>query len=243
MPLTGKVAVVTGASRGIGLAICTEMAKAGANIVVASRTERENDPRLPGDIHQTAEAVEALGRRALPVKTDVADEESVAAMVQAALETFGRIDILVNNAALYVPGTIRTMKVRHWDLIWRVNVRGPWLCARACVEPMIAAGGGHIMNISSGGATSRSASPYGPTKAALERWTVGLAIELEQYHIGASILLPEGGIDTPGIRFLPNPSASMRPAEDMGRAAVWIAEQDPATVNGRKFTDLEILNR
>jgi citronellol/citronellal dehydrogenase len=241
MTLTGKVAIVTGASRGIGKAICTEMARAGADIVAASRTERESDPRLPGDIHQTAAAVEAHGRRALPFKVDVADEESVAAMVRATLDAFGRIDILVNNAALVVPGDLRTIKVRHWDLIWRVNVRGPFLCAKACVEPMVEVGGGHIINVSSLGATRDSGGPYGPTKAALERWTRGLAQELRAVHVAASVLLPDGAIDTPGLRFLPTVPRDMRPAEDMGRAAVWIAEQDADTVSGRTFTDLEIL--
>jgi citronellol/citronellal dehydrogenase len=243
MSLEGKVAIVTGASRGIGWGIAVEMARAGADIVVASRTERESDPRLPGDIHKTAADVEALGRRALPIKTDVADEESVAAMVRATIDRFGRIDILVNNAALVVPGNLRTIKVRHFDLIWRVNMRGPFLCAKACAEEMVKVGGGHIINISSGGATSEGPGAYGPTKAALERWTVALAKELRDDNIGAIVLLPKGAIDTPGLRFLPTVPTEMRPPEDMGRAAVWIAEQAPLALTGQKFTDLEILEK
>jgi citronellol/citronellal dehydrogenase len=103
MTLAGKVAIVTGSSRGIGKDIALAFATEGADIVVAARSESQPDPRLPGTIHETAQEVEALGRRALAVKTDVTDEEQIAAMVQRTLDTFGRIDILLNNAAILVP--------------------------------------------------------------------------------------------------------------------------------------------
>src|SRR5919106_4524295 len=103
MTLAGRVAIVTGSSRGIGKDIALALAAAGADIVVAARSETPPDPRLPGTIYDTATEVEALGRRALAIKTDVTDEEQIAAMVQRTLDTFGRLDILVNNAAVLVP--------------------------------------------------------------------------------------------------------------------------------------------
>src|SRR5262245_18321926 len=107
---------------------------------------------------------------------------------------------------------------------------------------MARAGGGHIINISSQGATLETPCHYGPTKAALERWTLAIAHELRPDNIGASVLYPDGPIDTPGIRFLPTPSRPvMRPPEDMGRAAVWIAEQEPLAVTGKRFVDIEVL--
>ena len=131
MKLAGKVAIVTGSSRGIGKDIALAFAGEGADIVVAARSESEPDPRLPGTIYETSQAVEALGRRALAVKTDVTDEAQVATMVQRTLDTFGRADILVNNAAVLVPRGILDLPTRHSDLHYRVNLKGPILCIRA----------------------------------------------------------------------------------------------------------------
>ena len=132
MELEGRVAIVTGSSRGVGKNIAVELARAGADLVVAARTEQVKDPRLPGTISDTAEEIRAMDRRALPVRTDVADEESIEALVRSALEEFGRIDVLVNNAGIMAPGPLVDVSLKRWDLVMRVNVRGPVACSLAC---------------------------------------------------------------------------------------------------------------
>ena len=106
MKLADKVAIVTGSSRGVGKNMALELAREGCHIVVAARTEQEQDPKLPGTIHSSVEELQALGVRAIALRTDVSDEESVQAMVQAALAEFGRIDILINNAGIMFPGRL-----------------------------------------------------------------------------------------------------------------------------------------
>ena len=175
MTLAGKVAIVTGSSRGIGKDIALAFAAAGADIVVAARSDSQPDPRLPGTIHETAQEVEAFGRRALAIKTDVTDEEQIAAMVQSTLDTFGRIDILVNNAAVLVPRGILELPTRHLDLHYRVNIKGPILCIRAVLPTMLQQGQGWIINISSNAAISQGLVPtpmsdrYGPSCTQLPR--------------------------------------------------------------------------
>src|SRR5204862_3470916 len=118
-------------------------AGAGADIVVSARTETVTDPRLPGTIYTVAKEVEERGRRALPVKADVTKDEELEALVQKTMDTFGRLDILFNNAAILVPGTIRTVQPRHLDLMWRVDLRGLRMAIRYVLDPMAQSGGGH----------------------------------------------------------------------------------------------------
>lgn len=149
MRLENKVIFITGASRGLGKYMALGMAKEGAAIVVAARTEQVTDERLPGTIYETAQAIHAAGGVALPVRCNVADPASIAAAAQAALDRFGRIDVLVNNAAVQPPGRIATIQPRHWDLELKIDVAGPFHATRAVIEPMRAQGGGQIINISS----------------------------------------------------------------------------------------------
>src|SRR5687767_6568019 len=115
--LDGQVALVTGASRGVGYYMALELAKAGADIVVAARTEEVRDPKLPGTIYSAAEEIRGLGRQALPVKVDVSKDEEIEAAVQQTLAEFGRIDVLVNNAGIMFPGNLVDVPIRRWDLI------------------------------------------------------------------------------------------------------------------------------
>jgi NAD(P)-dependent dehydrogenase (short-subunit alcohol dehydrogenase family) len=126
------VAVVTGASRGIGRAIAVALAQAGADVVCTARsTEAQPHKVLPGTIEDTARKVQALGRRALAIPVDVSKEDEVEAMTRRVLDEFGRLDILVNNAAIAAPGSFLEVPVRRWDLVMNVNLRGAYLCARA----------------------------------------------------------------------------------------------------------------
>ncbi|TAK69094.1 MAG: SDR family NAD(P)-dependent oxidoreductase, partial [Dehalococcoidia bacterium] len=129
--LQGKVAIVTGASRGVGEYMAMELAKEGCDVVVAARTEHAGESRLEGTIGETAAELQKLGVRAIAVRCDVTDEDSINAMVQRATEEFGRVDILVNNAGIMAPAPLVEMPLKRWDLIWRVNVRGAIACSKA----------------------------------------------------------------------------------------------------------------
>ena len=235
MKLEGKVAIVTGASRGIGKAIALALAREGAEVVVAARTEEETGP-LPGTIHKTADEIRALGRRALAIKTDVTKEEQVAEMVRRALEEFGHIDILVNNAGITIPGTVIDIPIKRWDLIIAVNLRGTFLCTKAVLPIMVEKRSGSIINLSSILASREivGSVAYGVTKAAIERFTYGLAEEVKEYNIAVNALCP-GYTDTEGLRFLaPGADWSKWQKPEMwGRYAVFLASQDAQSLTGR----------
>lgn len=200
MQLAGKVAIVTGSSRGIGKAIALAYAKEGADMVVVGRSETAD--RLPGTIHQTAAEVRALGRRALSVRCDVSSEEDVQRMVQQAQEEFGRIDVLVNNAGVIFHTNIVDTLVRRWDLIVRVNLRGTFLCCKYVLPIMMQQRSGSIISLTS--RASYEAKPgttaYGLTKAGIERLTTGLAEEVREYTIAVNALDP-GLIRTEGALY------------------------------------------
>lgn len=254
MKLAEKVAIVGGASRGIGKDIALAFAAEGAKVVVVARSEVEPDPRLPGTIHQTVAEIEAAGGQALAVKADISDEEQVEAMVRHTLDAYGRIDILVNNAAVLVPRGILDLPTRHIDLHNRVNIKGPILCIRAVLPRMLQQQQGWIINISSRAAifpgpgpykdvTSTRAFMYAATKAALERLTQSLAIEYQDQGISFNVLSPTGRIRTPGNVFgMTKPGETPEPfeiAEAMGKSAVFICTPDPRTFTGNILFDDE----
>src|SRR4029434_59664 len=188
MKLAGKVAIVGGASRGIGKDIALAFAVEGATVAVVARTEVEPDPRLPGTIHQTVDEIKTAGGEAMAVKADISDEAQVETMAKSALEAYGRIDILVNNAAVLVPRGILDLPTRHIDLHNRVTIKGPILCVRAVLPHMLQQQQGWVINVSSRAAVFPGPGPYkdvaptrafmyAATKAALERLTQGLAME------------------------------------------------------------------
>jgi citronellol/citronellal dehydrogenase len=243
--LEGKVAVITGASRGLGQYCAVGYAREGAKVVIAARTEEQRNPQLPGTIHETARLVEEAGSEALPVVCNVADYASVEAMVKSALDRFGRIDVLMTNAAVQPPGGISTMEVRHWELEFRVNVHGPFYCIRAALPAMIEQGSGNIINISSV-AASRGGSAYGATKRAIEAMTIGLANELRDKGIAVNCLKPVGAIETPGVMMVyggsgRRASSTMAPSESYVEAAVLMAMQTIETCTGAVCTDAEAL--
>ncbi len=248
MLLQDKVAIVTGASRGIGRAIAVGFAGEGANVVVAARTETVKNERLPGTIFQTAREIEALGRKAFPVKCDVTDEESVNIMVLRALDTFGQIDILVNNAgvAFYYP--IAETPLKRWELVLRVNLTGPFLCAKAVLPPMMERMRGSIINISSlaaderNGGTVSTGLAYAAAKAGLDRFTWGLAGEIGKYNIAVNCLKPKHVVDTEGMRFWTKEEERQGwvPPDKMVKCAVFLAAQDASGVTGVVATDAEM---
>lgn len=242
MKLENKVAIVTGASRGIGKEIAFALAAEGATVVIAARTEREGG-RLPGTIYHTADGIQAKGGKALAVKVDVSKEEDVDNMVKRIMSEYGHIDILVNNAGITVPGTMLELTVRHWDLIMNVNLRGTFLCTRAVLPIMAAQKSGNIINLSSVLGTRLIAQgvPYGMTKAAIERFTMGLAREVRQYNIAVNALVP-GFTDTEGVRswLSEKQRSTWQKPELWGRNAVFFACQDARTLTGKCLTAEEI---
>jgi NAD(P)-dependent dehydrogenase (short-subunit alcohol dehydrogenase family) len=241
MKLKGKVAIVTGASRGIGKAIAVTLAEEGADVVVAARSEVE-EGLLPGTIYKTADQISVLGRRALAIKTDVTKEEEVAEMVRRTLQEFGPIDILVNNAGVNAPGCVLDISIKRWDLVIAVNLRGTFLCTKAVLPIMVERRAGSIINLSSPVARIPVFDiAYGVAKAAIERFTIGLAEELREYNIAVNALCPSA-TDTEGMRlwFVEADRSGWQKPEMWGKYAAFLASQDANTLNGKVLTAEEL---
>lgn len=244
--LTGRVAVVTGSSRGIGRALVLALGAAGADIVVAGKTENE-DPRLPGTIHSVADEVRALGARALAVRTDVRQEQDVAALIERTVTEFGRVDIVVSNAgALWWERVIDTPPKRY-DLMWQVNVRGAYLAAYYALPHMVRQQWGHLLTNSPAITTAPSPgmAAYMTTKMGMTRLALGIAGEHRQDNIAANALWPATLIDSAATRNWG--SAKMgdpgqwRTPDIYVDAAMQILTSEPSECTGRMVTDEEIL--
>ena len=259
MSLEGKVAIVTGSSRGIGKAIALGLAREGASVVVAARSETER-PNAPGTIHATAAEIEALGGQALPVRCNVREEDSINGMVRQTIEHLGRIDVLVNNAGVGSYTSFLEATVREWDLVMDIDLRAPFICCKAVVPVMVEQGGGSIINISSHAATNIFSSTlgedhdagiammgqaYGTAKAGLERLSWGLAAELGRYNIAVNVLKPLRPVLTEGFQ-AQRPDADFSTwatPEDMVKAAVHLAAQDARGLTGATVHAEEIVQR
>lgn len=243
--LTGKVAIVTGSSRGIGRAIALALAQKGAEVVVAARTEMAREA-LPGTIYDTAREIQALGGRCLAVKTDVTKEQEVERMVMEAMGEFKKVDILVNNAGVSGPASILELTVKRWDVINAVNLRGTFLCTKAVIPYMIEQRSGNVINLSSVVATRvmNGNIAYASAKAGIERFTRGLARELEPYNIAVNALRP-GYTVTEGTSFL-HPEADVsgwQSSEMWGRYAALVAAQGAGILTGMVLTEDELRER
>ncbi|HVY60020.1 MAG TPA: SDR family oxidoreductase [Planctomycetota bacterium] len=241
--LDGRVAVITGASRGIGKQIALLLAKEGCDIVVAAKTS-EPDPRLPGTIHDTAREVEALGRRALPVKCDVRETDQIDAMAQQALDTFGKIDILINNAGALWWYPVLDTPPKKFDLVMDVNARASFFCARACLPSMIKNRWGHIINMSppidvrlAGYHVAYMISKYGMTLIAH-----GLAEEVKEHNVAVNALWPVTIIESQAtINFGLLPRQYWRTADIVADATLAIVSKDPAARTGQALLDEDVL--
>jgi NAD(P)-dependent dehydrogenase (short-subunit alcohol dehydrogenase family) len=199
--LDGKVAIVTGASRGIGKGLALGLAHAGATVVCAARTMLAGEHELPGTVTETVDEIRAAGGEALAIRCDIGSAEDITSMVSATTDAYRRIDVLVNNAMTPTRGLFTESTIDDWDQSMRINVRSLFLTAQAVVPIMEAGGGGSIINISSGAADPEiTGMPpgyliYCVAKAALERFSTALALEVAEGGIAVNALRP-GAVKT-----------------------------------------------
>jgi citronellol/citronellal dehydrogenase len=244
--LAGKTLFITGASRGIGLAIALRAARDGANIVIAAKT-RDPHPVLPGTIETAALEIESAGGRALPVMTDVRDEAQVQAAVERAVEAFGSIDILINNAsAITLTGTAET-PMKRFDLMHQVNTRGTFVCIQKCLPPLRRAANPHVLNISPPlNLDPRWFAPhcaYTMSKYGMSLIVLGMAEEFRRDRIAFNALWPRTAIRTAAIGYIAGEEAlsRCRSAAIVADAAYEIVTADSRTLTGQFLIDEEVL--
>jgi citronellol/citronellal dehydrogenase len=243
--LKGKTLFISGGSRGIGLAIALRAARDGANVVIAAKTTAPH-PKLPGTIYTAAEAIEQAGGNALPVQTDIRDEDQVMLAVEQAVERFGGIDILINNAsAISLTGTLET-PMKRFDLMMGINLRGTYLCSRACLPHLKRAANPHILTLS----PPLNLNPrwFGPhvaytiAKYGMSMCVLGMAEEFRRDGIAVNALWPRTTIATAALRIIPGARPeSGRTREIMADAAHLILTRPSRETTGRFLIDEEVL--
>ena len=248
--LAGRTLVVSGASRGIGLAIALGAAREGANIVLLAKTA-EPHPKLPGTVHTAVAEIEAAGGQGLAVVGDVRKEQDVQRAVDAAVERFGGIDICVNNASAIATEPTEVLAAKKYDLMMDINVRGTFLLTKACLPHLRKSENAHVLTIAPpmnmnpywlGAHPTYTLSKYGMTLLSL-----GWAEEyrkIEDANIGFACLWPETYIATSAVANSPTGQEqllSSRSPEIMSDAAVEIFSQAPAAVNAQTFIDSDVL--
>ncbi len=244
--LQGKTLFITGSSRGIGLAIGLRAARDGANVVITGKSKVPN-PKLPGTIYSAAEEIERAGGKALPLHLDIRDEAQIQTAVQAAVERFGGIDVLVNNAsAIFLAGTLET-PAKRWDLMHQVNARGTFFCSQACIPHLAKAQNPHILMLS----PPLDLSPhwlaphlaYTMAKYGMSLCVLGMAEELREQGIAVNALWPRTVIDTAALNLLGGDalrSMARRP-EIVADAAHAVLTRPARQCSGNFFVDEAVL--
>ncbi|MGP8033714.1 MAG: SDR family oxidoreductase [Steroidobacteraceae bacterium] len=247
MTLAGKTLFITGASRGIGLAIALRAARDGANIAIAAKTT-EPHPKLPGTIYTAAAEVERAGGKALPLTVDVRDEATVAAAVRQCAEHFGGLDICINNASAINLAATEQIDMRRYDLIQQINTRGTFVTTRACLPYLKRAANPHVLTLSPpldlkpqwfAGHLAYSLSKYGMSLCML-----GMAEEYAQAGIACNALWPRTTIATAAVEFALGGAAMLRRSrkpEIVADAAHTILTRPARECSGRFFIDDSVL--
>jgi NAD(P)-dependent dehydrogenase (short-subunit alcohol dehydrogenase family) len=227
--VSAPVALVTGASRGIGKRLCADLARAGYDVVCAARSSAEHPSKLPGTVEETAKLVTDAGHRAWPVALDVRDEDAVRDLVERIHAEWGRIDLVVNNAAVAPEKPALEDSTKRWRLALDVNVNGPFYVIYYAAPRMAAAGGGRIINVSSSAAVlpEFGRASYTVTKTALEALTATMAHDLREKQVAVNTLRLDLMVWTEGFAAtLGDPAAySMEDAVIMSDAVLWMAKQ------------------
>ncbi|HEX2860324.1 MAG TPA: glucose 1-dehydrogenase [Lacunisphaera sp.] len=236
--LTGKFALVTGASRGLGKAFALTLARAGANVAVTSRTL--------GSLDETKQTITELGRRCLPLALDVRDHASIAAAVGAVESGFGRIDILVNNAGCNIRKPALDVSWEDWNTILDTNLRGPFFVAQAVARGMIRQGGGRIINIGSVTSVAGYAGlgPYGASRGGIKQLTMSLAADWGPHGITVNCLAPgwfktaQNAVmyeDADWVKYLSEKIPLRRPGavDDLDGALIFLASEASRYVSGQ----------
>ncbi len=245
--LAGRTLFITGSSRGIGKAIALAAARQGANVAVVAKTT-EPHPKLPGTIYTAAEEVEAAGGKALPVAADIRFEDQVAAAMAETVETFGGLDVLVNNAsAISLTGTLDT-EMKRYDLMHSINTRGTFLCSKLAIPHLEQGRNPHILNLSPPlnmeARWFKNHVAYTMAKYGMSMCVLGMAAELAEKGIAVNALWPRTGIATAAVRNLLGGEemiARCRKPEIMGDAAVAILQRPAAEFTGHFCIDDEVL--
>src|SRR2546426_4076843 len=244
--LSGKTLFITGASRGIGKAIALRAARDGARIVIAAKTEVPH-PKLPGTIHTAAEEIERAGGRALPIAGDIRNETEVERAVARAVETFGGIDILVNNASAISLTDTRNTPMKRFDLMHQVNTRGTFVCTQACLPHLARASNPHVLMISPPlNFDPRWFAPhvaYTIAKYGMSLCVLGMAEEFRGEGIAVNALWPRTTIETAAITYIAGPERLRlcRKPEIVADAAHAILTSDARSFTGRFCIDDEVL--
>ncbi|MEC9279431.1 MAG: SDR family NAD(P)-dependent oxidoreductase [Chloroflexota bacterium] len=255
--LDGRVAIITGASRGIGSEIARLFAAEGSSVICAARTLHEGDHQLEGSLEKTVGEIREAGGEATSVAVNISLPEDCEQLVQAARDTYGTVDVLVNNAALTYYYPIKDFPVNRWMRSWAVNFHAPFLLSKLVLEDMVRRGSGSIINISSGSAVGPGRGPYpdttadgggacyGAEKAALERFTQGLAIEVYDNGISVTSLAPSQVVATPGTVFHNLVTGMDDPLSEspelMAKAALLLASEPLDLVTGRVTYSQQLL--
>jgi len=245
--LAGRTMIMSGGSRGIGLAIGIAAARRGANVVLLAKTDVP-DPRLPGTIHTAAAEIEAAGGKALAVVGDVRDEDSVARAVEQAVERFGGIDICVNNASAIALASTEELPVKRFDLMTSIQLRGTYLLSRACLPHLRKGTNPHILSLS----PPLNLDPrwlgqhpaYTLAKYGMSLLTLGWAAEYAGHGVAANCLWPETLIATAAVQNLLGGDTAMEKArtpEIVADAAVEILARPARECTGNTFLDVEVL--
>jgi citronellol/citronellal dehydrogenase len=247
MSLRGKTLFITGASRGIGLAIGLRAARDGANVVIVAKTA-EPHPKLPGTVFTAAQEIDAAGGKGLPLVTDIRFEDQIAAAVAKTVETFGGIDILVNNASAISLSTTEHTPMKRYDLMHQINTRGTFACSQACLPHLRRATNPHILNISPPlNMEERWFAPhvaYTMAKFGMSLCVLGMAGELRSAGIAVNALWPRTTIATSAVQNLLGGDAVVRGSRKpaiMGDAAYAILTKPSRELTGKFLIDDEVL--
>ncbi|RIU01501.1 SDR family oxidoreductase [Mycobacteroides abscessus] len=245
--LAGKTIIMSGGSRGIGLAIALRAARDGANVAIMAKTA-EPHPKLPGTIYTAAEEIEAAGGHALPLLGDVRDDEVVASAVAQTVEKFGGIDIVVNNASALNLAPSESISMKAYDLMQDINARGSFSLSTSAIGALKEADNPHILTLSPPITLEpkwfeRTTTAYTISKFSMSLVAIGLAAELRQYGIASNALWPRTTIDTAAIRNILGAElvARCRSAQIMADAAYQILTKPSREVSGNCFIDDEVL--